>query len=479
MKSVVAVDLGASSGRVMLGCLNEQKVTLEEYHRFKNDQVLRNGYSCWDLELILGEIKIGIDKVIKSGVKVCSLGIDTWGVDFVFLDANGNELGDYVSYRDNRTEGMLEKIMSDSGLSKEEIYFESGIQFLSFNTIFQLKAISEQKPQWFGDIDKLLFIPDYLNYKLSGVKHCEYTNASTSQLLKCQDKTWSPKLLEACGAKPAWFLTPELPSQLIGNYDHKGTVIPVCSVASHDTASAVAATPLQSKNTAFLSSGTWSLVGIESDVAFADEAAYEANLTNEGGVEGRYRVLKNIMGLWLIQRFKAENPSLEFSDIIQLASMAEPFKFIVDPNDGSFLNPKSMTQAIRNWLIERNMPAPETAAEIIRCIYDSLVLAYDDALHKISTASKVQIDELRIVGGGVQDKFLNQLCADVCQISVSAEPQEASAFGNVVNQFIALGDIKNIDEARRIINFSSNVNYFKTSEVEGLADIKSKYQKII
>lgn len=479
MKAVIAIDLGASSGRVMVGYLESGKIRLEEFHRFQNQQVVHGNESCWDLYSILEEIKVGINKVIATGIRVCSLGIDTWGVDFVLLDKFGKHLGEFVSYRDARTEGVQDKLLADSQLSLQDIYRTTGIQFLSFNTINQLKAIADQQPEWFGDIDTLLFIPDYLNYKLSGVKHCEYTNASTSQLLDCKEKVWSSELIKACGAKMDWFLPPTMPNRIVGQY-HVGDVqIPVCSVASHDTASAVAATPIAHENMAYLSSGTWSLVGIESLEPYTGDLAYQYNLTNEGGVDGRYRVLKNIMGLWLIQRVKAENPSITFPDIAALARQAQPFKYIVNPNDNDFLNPASMTQAIKNWFKKRDLETPETLSEVIRCIYDSLVLAYDKVLSELAEVTGKEIKELRIVGGGTQDKFLNQLCADVCQIPVSTEPTEASALGNVINQFIACGVIRSLEEGRQIIDASSDVKHFSANPIEGLEHIKSQFQQII
>ncbi|MDV5171627.1 rhamnulokinase [Photobacterium rosenbergii] len=478
MKAVIAIDLGASSGRVMVGYLKDKKIELEEFHRFKNQQVMRGKESCWDLDSILTEIKTGIDKVNATGIEITSLGIDTWGVDFVLLDKEGNNLGEYVSYRDTRTEGVMDKLLTDNQLSLTDVYKITGIQFLTFNTLYQLKAIADQQPAWFADIDTLLFVPDYLNYKLSGVKHCEYTNASTSQLLNCQEKTWNQQLIDACGAKKEWFLPAEMPNRIIGQYRHGDIEIPVCSVASHDTASAVAATPISGNNMAYLSSGTWSLLGIESEQPYTGEQAYQYNLTNEGGVDGRYRVLKNIMGLWLIQRVKAENPSLEFSDIAMLARHAEPFKYIVNPNDNDFLNPSSMTAAFKEWFNKRELTGPQNLSEVIRCIYDSLTLAYADVLTQLAEVTGKQFDELRIVGGGTQDQFLNQLVADVCQIMVSTEPTEASALGNVVNQFIASDVITSLGEARQIIDASSEVKYFTPRQIDGLEQAKSLYQQI-
>ncbi|WP_456296359.1 rhamnulokinase [Vibrio sp. AK197] len=478
MKAVIAIDLGASSGRVMVGYLKDKKIELQEFHRFQNQQVMTEGESCWALYSILEEIKVGINKVLAADIPVCSLGIDTWGVDFVLLDKFGKHLGEFVSYRDKRTQGVLDQLLVDSQLTREEIYATTGIQFLPFNTLYQLKAIADQQPSWFADIDTLLFIPDYLNYKLCGVKHCEYTNASTSQMLNCEAKTWNKALVEACGAKMDWLLEPRMPNRIIGQYQIADVHIPVCSVASHDTASAVAATPIAGDNMAYLSSGTWSLVGVESDQPYTSELAYQYNLTNEGGVDGRYRVLKNIMGLWLIQRIKAENPSLMFSDVAMLARQATPFEFVLNPNDNDFLNPDSMTTAIKQWFIKRGQPAPDTLSQVLRCVYDSLALAYDEVLAQLSEVTAKPIRELRIVGGGTQDKLLNQLCADVCQITVSTEPTEASALGNVVNQFIASDIITSLEEARQIIDASSDVHYFQPNNVEGLAQIKSRYQQI-
>ncbi len=479
MKSVIAIDLGASSGRVMVGHLQDNKIELKEQHRFANQQIMIGEQSCWDLYSILEEIKIGINKVLDQNQDIASLGIDTWGVDFVLLDQFGRHLGEFVSYRDNRTQGVQEKLLHDSKIGKEDIYRITGIQFLPFNTINQLKAITDSKAPWLDQVKTLLFIPDYLNYKLCGVKHCEYTNASTSQLLACENKNWSESLINACGAKPEWFLTPSMPNQIIGQYQLADVSIPVCSVASHDTASAVAAAPIFDEHCAYLSSGTWSLLGIESFTPYTGSDAFAYNLTNEGGVNGRYRVLKNIMGLWLIQRIKAENPSLTYVDIPALARLAQPFKFILNPNDDVFLNPASMTAAIKGWFSERDLAAPETLAEVLRCIYDSLALAYDSVLTQLSDVSGRDITELRIIGGGTQDKFLNQLCADVCQIKVATEPTEASALGNVINQYIALGDIADLNEARTIIDASSQVNTFEPQTIPSLTTFKNKYKQII
>jgi rhamnulokinase len=475
MNSVIAVDLGASSGRVMVGTLHDGKVALEEFHRFENKQIISNNSSCWDLPNIVEQIKIGIDKVLLSDFYISGIGVDTWGVDFVLLDENGAALGDYVSYRDARTLGVMDAFLAGSGLTDQSIYQLTGIQFLTFNSLYQLKAVSNQRPVWFDQIRTLLFIPDYLNFLLCGVKHCEYTNASTSQMLGCNSKAWSQELIQACGAHPDWFLPPQMPNQVIGNYQVSNGTIPVISVASHDTASAVAATPLQGQFSAYISSGTWSLVGVESMTPCNNDKAFTYNITNEGGVDGRYRVLKNIMGLWLIQRVRAEQVDLCFSELIAMAKDAKPFQFIMNPNDGLFLNPPSMTIAIQTWFESRSLPAPQTLTEVVRCIYDSLALAYAESIEQLSDALGYAISDLCIVGGGSQDHFLNQLCADVCQIPVATEPTEASALGNVINQFITLGEIENLDQGRMIIENSSAVKHFTPNLISGLHDIKAQY----
>lgn len=475
MSSVIAVDLGASSGRVMVGHLAEGKITLDEVHRFKNEQVLIEGSSCWALDEIHQHILTGIEKALATYIDIKGLAIDTWGVDFVLLDKAGQRLGEYVSYRDARTLGVLDRMIETQNLSKDVIYGKTGIQFLSFNTLYQLRALSDLAPAWLPQVDTLLFIPDYLNYLLCGVKHCEYTNASTSQMLNCKLKNWDSTLVEAAGAQRSWLLPPTMPNRVIGEHSSSKGGIPVISVASHDTASAVAATPLKSVHDAYISSGTWSLVGVESLTPCINSVAEQSNLTNEGGVDGRFRVLKNIMGLWLVQRVRAENDHLSFPDLIELAKKATPFEFILNPNDDSFLNPPSMTAAIQDWFTQRGLKAPITLAQVMRTIYDSLALAYASALNELEQALNLDIHTLRIVGGGSQDHFLNQLCADVCQVPVMTEPTEASALGNVMNQFIALGEITDLTSGREIIEASCEGKSFKPEAISNLDTIKAQY----
>ena len=299
MKKLLAVDIGASSGRVMLGVYNNGQISLDDIHRFNNGLHMIQGQACWDIEFLLEQVVIGIEKALDVGHVIDSIGIDTWGVDFVLIDKAGNRLGEAVSYRDARTNDVYDLLIKK--LSKDLIFAKTGIQFLPFNTIFQLAALNKQQPEWMQEVDKLLFIPDYLNFKLTGVKHCEYTNATTSQLIDCQTKQWAPELLQSVGASNNWFIEPALPNRLIGSYLSKNNhQVPVASIASHDTASAILALPSNENNLVYISSGTWSLIGFENDKAINNQLAQSLNITNEGGAESRFRVLKNIMGLWLI-----------------------------------------------------------------------------------------------------------------------------------------------------------------------------------
>ncbi|WP_027695755.1 rhamnulokinase [Vibrio litoralis] len=458
-KKVIAVDLGASSGRVILGCTDQHQIELSEIHRFENKLVQRNGHDCWDLNFLLDNIKQGIDKVLKQGIKPDSIGIDTWGVDFVLLDKDGQELGDFVAYRDARTQGVMESFLSNT-VSKQDVYVETGIQFLPFNTLYQLIALKQQNPNWLTQVNRLLFIPDYLNYRLTGVQNCEYTNASTSQLLHCHNKSWSEHLLECIDIPRSWLLEPKLPNHVIGHYSVSNQNIPVVSVASHDTASAVAGAPLASPSTAFLSSGTWSLMGIERPEPIINATSTALELTHEGGADGRYRILKNIMGLWLVQRLQAEFSEFTFPQLVEMAKLVPAFRSVINPDEQRFLNPGSMRAEIQNYCRETNQPIPETIAELSRCVYDSLALKYRSVFCDLQRVSRVELDSIHIIGGGANNTFLNQLCADVCQVPVQANPTEASSLGNIIGQLVALDEIANIDEGRELIRQSFPIEHY-------------------
>ncbi|MFQ0992993.1 rhamnulokinase [Gilliamella apicola] len=465
-KYIVAIDLGASSGRVMLSCYQQknQKITLEEIHRFSNGFKEIGNNFCWDLVYLEQQILIGLNKIIQQNIKIDSIGIDTWGVDYVLLDKNGQVVGSTYSYRDHRTDNVMSLVQSDLGI--ETIYQKTGIQFLTFNTLYQLKAMMIEHPAWLSQVTDLVMIPDYLIYRLTGQLNREYTNATTTQLVNVATQDWDDELLNYLGVPRKWFGEISQPGNQVGMWQTpKGDQIPVIAIASHDTASAVIASPITDQNSAYLCSGTWSLMGVESKQPFTGQQALNANITNEGGVDGHYRVLKNIMGLWLFQRICAENEIKDISSIIQLAEQDPPFAYIINPNDSRFLNPQSMTETVKQVCLETYGHAPERLSQLVRCVFDSLAHLYRDVIRELAMITNEKINTLHIVGGGCQNTFLNQLCADFCQLNVTAGPIESSALGNVGYQLISLGYIKNVKTLRQIITQNFDTKYYYPNNI--------------
>lgn len=404
---VAAVDLGASTGRVLLGCYSAAKNTLsiEEIHRFENRLVRKDGHDCWDVEVLVSHISHGLECIIEREVALTSIGIDTWGTDYVLLDAGGQLLGQAVAYRDHRTDGIMEMVFNS--VSRSDLFTRTGIQFMQFNTIYQLIALKKEAPEWLPRAETLLLMADYLHYRLCGVKSCEYTNASTSQLLSLVTNTWDFDLLERLDLPSGWFLPLSQPGCEIGEWvSRNGVRVKVITPATHDTASAVIAAPLEDASVVYISSGTWSLMGIESTVPFSGKAALAANITNEGGADGTYRVLKNIMGLWLIQRVRDTFPHLTFGDLIQQAESATPFRFLINPNDERFLNPSSMVNAIREFCNETGQGVPHGAGAIARCVFESLAFLYRRVLNDLVLITGQRFTGIHIVGGGCQNGFL-------------------------------------------------------------------------
>ncbi|ORM73573.1 rhamnulokinase [Pantoea wallisii] len=475
MRSIVAIDLGASSGRVMLAqwASASQQLSLREVHRFANQRVRRAGYDCWDLDVLEQEIRAGLQQLDDEGIVPDSIGIDTWGVDLVLLDAQGERVGEAVSYRDPRTDGQMAQAMADLG--QQAIYQRTGIQFLPFNTLYQLRALHLQQPDWQAQVRYALMIPDYLHYRLTGQMNWEYTNATTTQLLNIQRGEWDSELLAWAGVDAAWFGTPRPPGNTVGYWTSASQRrIPVIAVATHDTASAVLATPLMQDDAAYLSSGTWSLMGIESLQPCLSDAALHANFTNEGGAEG-YRVLKNIMGLWLLQRVCSE---LHISDLCQLIAETtrEPAcRTLINPNHARFINPDSMVQEIQNACAEQLMPIPHTAAALARTIFDSLALLYRQTVLELNQLRGTPLRQLHIVGGGSQNPLLNQLCADACQLTVLAGPVEASTLGNVGCQLIALGELRDVADLRRAIRHNFPLETFEPLKNSAFAAHQARF----
>jgi rhamnulokinase len=458
----VAVDLGASSGRVIAAQLRNGTLSLREVSRFSiafsKDQ--HSGYLCWNIDAIEKNVRQGIEDASQLA-PITSIGVDSWGVDFILLDAELRRVGQAVCYRDDRTQGKIEQVTKR--MSRAEIYRRTGIQFQPFNTMFQLAAMAAREPEWVARTRHLLMIPDYFHFRLCGVIANEYTDATTTQLLNL-DGTWDKDLFAAAGLKQIWMQPPVAAGTVLGEARFGGKAAKVVAGTTHDTASAVVGTPFEAETEAFLSSGTWSLMGVESVVPYASEQALQRNFANEGGFGRRYRVLKNIMGLWLLQRITQEFQMPIDDALMSAVAEAAPWRSIVNPDDARFLNPDSMTQAIKEYCVETGQPAPETLAQFGRCALESLALSYRLVKEQLESLRGQSLTRIRIVGGGARNRLLNQLCANACQLPVSAGPVEASALGNICSQMIALGEIPSLDAARAVIRQSFEINDYRPLE---------------
>ena len=460
MKYYLAIDMGASSGRHILAHIENGKVVLEEVYRFRDYLIERDGHLCWDVKRIIEEIKAGLKKCKEVGKIPSSMGIDTWGVDFVLLDKNDNVLGDTIAYRDSRTDGMPEKVYSK--LSKDELYSRTGIKEQPFNTIFQLMAIKEQTND-LESAESLLMLPCYFNYILTGVKMNEYTDASTSGLLDAQNRDWDMDIVKTMGFPEKIFTKLYMPGTKVGNFTPEiaqevGFDCDVVLPGTHDTASAVLSVPMENGNGVYISSGTWSLMGIESKNAICTKDADMGGYSNEGGAEGSIRFLKNIMGLWIIQSIKRElKDEYSFGDLADLAREAKDFNSEFDVNDQRFLAPKSMIETIKGYLKETNQQVPETIGELMQSVYISLAKCYDESVKALEEITGEKYDSIRIVGGGCQDNYLNELTAKVTGKTVYAGPIEATALGNVGAQLLADGTVADTEAFRALIRNSFDI----------------------
>jgi rhamnulokinase len=461
----MAIDLGSGSCRVVLGQISNGRWNLREAGRFRTPvKPSESGYRCWDTEEIFGQIERHLGAALGQQ-KPASLGIDSWGVDYVLLDEHRSIVGRPVCYRDKRTTGRMESV--HKRISPEEIYRRTGIQFLTFNTLYQLAACVEQEPEWMAKARHLLMIPDYLNFRLSGILANEYTNATTTQMCGLNG-SWDEALQEAIGLQHPLLRTPIAAGTVLGDGRGLAAGVKIIAPATHDTASAVAGTPLESTDEAYISSGTWSLMGIESWTPIATADAQRMNFTNEGGFERRFRVLKNIMGMWPIQCVCEEKNISDFGTLVAEAAGSEPWRSIIDVNDPEFLAPASMTETIQAFCRNSRQPVPETPAQIARCIFDSLALSYRAVKEQIESLRGRGLTRIRIVGGGCQNALLNQLCADACELPVVSGPVEASVLGNLSAQMIALGQIENLNAARVLIGESFQlVEYYPQAAVPG------------
>lgn len=470
---VLALDFGASSGRAIVGTFDGEKISLKEIHRFTNDPVILLDTMYWDVLRLFHDIKIGLIKAKQEG-EIKSLGIDTWGVDFGLLDKNGRLLENPVHYRDARTKGMMEKVFAE--MDKESIYNITGNQFMELNTLFQLMAIKEQQPELLAKAETLLLMPDLLNYFLSKEKCTEYTIASTTQLLNAEEKTWSSEIIENLDLPKNIFTKIVQPGSKIGKLSKEISeelgieAIDIIAVAGHDTQSAMVAVPTQEDKFIFLSCGTWSLLGTELTSPIINETSAKLNITNEGGADNKTSFLKNIIGLWLIQESRRqwirEGKEYGFGELEQMASKVGFINSFIDTDKEEFVPAGNIPRRIREYCKQTNQYVPKNEAEIVRCIDQSLAIKYRFALEQIEQSTGKHYDTINIIGGGIQSKLLCQLTADVCGRKVVAGPVEATVMGNIALQLMALGEIKNIKEARQVIANSEEVKVYEPQSDE-------------
>ncbi|MEI7807087.1 MAG: rhamnulokinase family protein [Verrucomicrobiota bacterium] len=481
-KVYLAVDLGAESGRVIAGLWDGRRLQLEEVHRFSNGGVYLGETFRWDTLRLWGEIQNGLALAGKKYAKqIVSVGADTWGVDFVLLNKQDEILGLPYHYRDARTRGALERTFKK--VPRAEIFAQSGLQFMELNSLYQLLAWQQHSPAILDAADTLLFIPDFLHWAMCGVKRAEFTIASTSQFVHPLKRNWSLPLLKKLGL-PAHFL-PKIvpPGTTLGKFrkslaERTGLAgVKVVAPPSHDTASAVAGVPTADTgkaNWAYISSGTWSLMGVEVQKAVLTPRALELNMTNEGGIDGTYRLLKNIMGLWLVQQckraFDAAGRKYDYAELAALAAKATPFRSIVNLNDARFLNPPDMPKAIQEFCRETKQPVPKTEGELVRCAYESLALKYRETLGSLEELTGEKVEVIHIVGGGSQSRILNQFAADACQRPVVTGPVEATAMGNLLTQVKADGELASLAEMREVVRASSEVQRYEPAAWNAAAD---------
>ncbi len=485
LKNFFAVDLGATSGRTILGTLSAGKLSLEEITRFDNSLIQTGGHFYWDIYALYFEIIKGLKKVAHRDVEIQSIGIDTWGCDFVYVGKDGALLRNPLAYRDPHTFGVMEHYF-DECVSKQKVYDKTGIQFMNFNSLFQIYAMRKAGNVALQNADKILFIPDALSYMLTGKAVCEYTVASTSQILNPVTKDLDEELVESLGLKRSQFGPITAPATVIGSLTEEVQnitglgAIPVIAVAGHDTASAVAAVPAANEQFAYLSSGTWSLMGIETKNAIINDRSFALNFTNEGGIEGTTRFLKNICGMWIYERCRKEWTDAPKSHTeLQAEAVQQPaFRSLINPDDPMFANPASMVEAIQTYCRNTGQPVPEGYAAVCRCIFDSLALRYRQVFSWLKEFADFDINVLHIIGGGSLNAYLNQFTANSCGVTVLAGPQEGTAIGNIMLQAKACGDVTDIWNMRRIIADSLKLRRFEPQDREEWDAAYEKYLAI-
>ena len=461
----LAVDIGASSGRHMLGTIEDGKLTLEEIYRFENGMTNKDGKLLWDTGRLFREIVNGMKRCKERNKIPVSMSVDTWAVDYVLLDEKDQILGDSYGYRDGRTNGMDEKVYQL--IPEKKLYERTGIQKQIFNTIYQLMSVKTNSPELLEKATTFLMLPDYFQFLLTGKKVSEYTNGTSTQLVNPITGQWDDEILEKLGYPKEMFLPLQMPGTEVGELTEQiqeevGFNCKVVLCASHDTASAVMAMPSKEKDAIYISSGTWSLMGIEKEQAQCDEESRKANFTNEGGYDHRFRYLKNIMGLWMIQSVRHElQDAYSFAQLCEMAEECNDFPSRVDVNDDCFLAPENMTRAIQEYCRKTEQPVPETIGEIAAVIYQSLAKCYGETIRKMESSQQKTYDSIHVIGGGANAEYLNKLTATATGKTVYAGPGEATAVGNLMAQMIKNGELSDLTAARTCVYESFDIKTYQ------------------
>ncbi|MBN1131462.1 MAG: rhamnulokinase [Bacteroidales bacterium] len=472
----IAVDMGASSIRIMLGTLREGTMRYHEYHRFENRVFEKEGHERWDFDRITREVVRGINRIVdEHGHSLSSIGFDSWGVDFAMLDENGELIETPVSYRDARTLGMDRKWQGM--MSKMETFERTGINFYQFNTLYQLLSIKETEA--LKNTNRILFTPGFMNYLLTGLMRNELTIASTSQLLSARSTSWDPKILEHLGLAPEIFGQPDFPGTILGEIIHPSVhnaSMQVIQVCGHDTASAVLALPAGERSAAYISSGTWCIVGVESESPILTKEALKAGFTNERGFNNTFRILKNIVGLWLIQGLKKELPdTLSHAGLERIADEAGSIPQVINPDSGVFYNPVNMKAAFDAYFRETGQNLPRNLSGYIKCAYDSLCFSFRYHIELLEELTGKHIGVLHLIGGGSQSDYLNQNVADVSSRPVISGPVEGAAIGNILVQALSLGIVEDRYEIRQIVKRSFDIKEYAPQSVH--PDMELRYEQ--
>ena len=481
----LAVDIGASSGRHIAGTVQNGKITLQEVYRFENGVHRENGHLCWDIDTLAKEVVNGLKAAHDAGFAPATIGIDTWAVDFVLLDADNKRIGDAVAYRDERTEGIREALEKEYGLTFADHYARTGIQYQPFNTVYQLMALKKEHPEQLAAAKTFLMVPDYLNYLLCGVPANEYTNASTTALVGADSRDWDDALIEKLGLPRGIFQPIKTAGTVLGHLTPDiqkavGFDAEVILPATHDTGSAFLAVPARDEYAAYLSSGTWSLLGTELEAPILTADSCQSGLSNELGANGKINYLKNIIGLWLIQEsrreYKRRGQAYSFAELEQQALAAEPLRSFIDPDAPEFVAPGDLPGRIQEFCRKTGQPVPETVGAVMRCIYESLALKYRYAIEQLSAVTGRAFTTLHVLGGGTKDRLLCQMTADCCGLTVKAGPVEATALGNIMIQLKALGLLDSITQGRRLIAETEVIKTY-TPSTQNYAEWNAAYDR--